>query len=238
MNLANISGSRERRARVLLIEDKPAIGDVIRELFELNGVTLDVSTSGDQGIAAARENRYDLIVLDVVLPDRDGLEICSQLRGADPYTAILLVTRTPSVSAKVAALKCGADDCVTPPFDAEELLARIEVLLRRATMGGKGEDFYEIGHLRFDFKNSEFLSQGQPIELSEREVRLLRYLIRHRGEVVTRQDLLKNVWGYPNVAYSRTVDVHIVRLRRKIEINPKSPSIILTVYGRGYRFTG
>ena len=235
MNLLNDSGSR---ARVLLIEDKPAIAVTIRELLELNGVTVHVSPSGEEGIAAARETRYDLIIVDVVLPDRDGLEICYELRGHDPYTAILLVTRATTASAKVAALRCGADDCVTLPFDLEELLARIEVLLRRAAMHGKREDFYEIGHLRLDFKNSEFTSHERRIELSEREVRLLRYLVRHRGEVVTRQELLKNVWGYPNLPYSRTVDVHIVRLRRKIEIDPNSPSIILTVYGRGYRFAG
>jgi two-component system alkaline phosphatase synthesis response regulator PhoP len=231
-------GARQERARVLLLEDKPVIATMIRELLNRAGAIVHVSRSGDDGMAAARATRYDLIIVDIALPDRDGLEICRELRGQDAYTALLLITGATTASMKVAALKCGADDCVTLPWNPEEFLARIEVLLRRSAMHGQRIDFYETGHLRFDFKNSEFSNQGQCIELSEREVRLLRYLIRHRGELVTRQELLTGVWGYSDLSYSRTVDVHMVRLRRKIEIHSHAPSIILTVYGRGYRFAG
>jgi two-component system alkaline phosphatase synthesis response regulator PhoP len=135
---------------------------------------------------------------------------------------------------KVVGLQDGADDYMTKPFEMEELLARVLAILRRAALAAK--DFYDIRGIQIDFKNSRIVRDGRTTELSEREARLLRYFVEHRGEVVSREQLLRVVWGYDFMPFSRTVDVHVAWLRQKIEIDPRQPVLIVTIHGRGYRF--
>ncbi|MGB9604935.1 MAG: response regulator transcription factor, partial [Bryobacteraceae bacterium] len=194
---------------------------------------------GEQGLAKASAGGFDLIILDVMLPRLSGFEVCRRLRQAGVETPILMLTARSQVVDKVVGLKTGADDYVTKPFDMMELLARIEALLRRApARTAKPADSYRFGAVQVDFRRAEVSRDGRPVNLSAREFALLRYLIEHRGAVLSREELLEKVWGYEPGTTTRTVDVHIAWLRQKLEENPKYPQFILTVRGLGYKFAG
>jgi len=225
--------------RILLIEDEPGLVLTLTDRLEREGYVVESATDGDTGLARASSGAFDLIILDLMLPRRGGLDVCRQLRQAGVQTPILMLTARSQVVDKVVGLQLGGDDYLTKPFDMMELLARVEALLRRAARGPVTSGaVYSFGPVRVDFKSAEVTRDGQPVALSAREFQLLRYLVENRGRVVSREELLKDVWGYHALPSTRTVDVHMAWLRQKLEANPKHPEFILTLRGLGYKFAG
>jgi two-component system alkaline phosphatase synthesis response regulator PhoP len=208
------------------------------------GFTVETATDGEAGLARALAETFDLILLDVGLPRKNGFDVCRDLRQRRVGVPIIMLTARGQVVDKVVGLKIGADDYVTKPFEMMELLARIEALLRRvpqsavAAGGDAATDVYQFGVIRADFRRAEVTRDGAPLELSAREFKLLRYLIEHRGATISRDELLNEVWGYNAMPSTRTVDVHIAWLRQKLEPNPHYPQFILTIHGLGYKFVG
>ena len=229
----------EPRRRVLLVEDEAALARTLTDLLHAEGYQVETRADGALALDAACEETHDLIVLDVMLPSMDGFEISDKLRKRGINTPIIMLTARDELGDKVEGLRSGADDYLTKPFEAEELLARIEALLRR-TYRDTGSDLmsYKFGDVQIDFARNQLIGSATRTDLTEQESRLLRYLVRHRGEVVSREALLTEVWGYRSIPFTRTVDVHVAWLRQKIEPNPKSPRYITTVRGKGYRFDG
>ena len=200
----------------------------------------DVESEGDavRGLATGSTRTFDLILLDVMLPGGNGFDVCRTLRQRGVQTPILMLTARGQVVDRVVGLKLGADDYLVKPFEMAELLARVEALLRRGaptSPPGVGETF-RFGDISIDFRKAEVTKSGQPIELSAREFKLLRYFVEHRGAALSRDELLNEVWGYNAMPSTRTVDVHVAWLRQKIEDNPRHPQHIHTVHGLGYKF--
>jgi two-component system alkaline phosphatase synthesis response regulator PhoP len=203
------------------------------------GYAVDAAGDGEAGLARAASGGYDLIVLDVMLPRMSGFDVCREVRQRGVTTPILMLTARGQVVDKVVGLKLGADDYLTKPFETIELMARLEALLRRRSSSPQaGGDAYRFGGIVVDFRRMEVTREGQPIDLSAREFKLLRHFIAHRGSTLSRDALLTDVWGYDEMPMTRTVDVHVAGLRQKIEANPKSPEYILTIHGLGYKFAG
>jgi two-component system alkaline phosphatase synthesis response regulator PhoP len=225
--------------KILLVEDEANLVITLSDRLGSEGWVVDVARDGKQGLDRALEEPFDLIILDVMLPLKNGLDVCRDLRQNGLTTPILMLTARSQTVDKVLGLKIGADDYLTKPFDMLELLARIEALLRRApsTPAGQGP-IRHFGAIRVDLRRAEVWRDGQPVALFAREFQLLRYLIDHPGATLSRQELLKEVWGYGARTSTRTVDVHIAGLRQKLESNPKKPRLILTIQGLGYKFAG
>lgn len=224
---------------ILLIEDEPGLVLTLSDRLMQAGYQIDTAQNGISGQARAEQHPYDLLILDLMLPGKPGLEVCHELRQRGLRMPILMLTARSQVMDKVVGFKLGADDYLTKPFEMAELLARIEALLRRsqaAPAAPRPEAAWECGPLRIDRQRAEVYRDQQRIELSAREYRLLCYLIEHRGEVLSRDTLLNEVWGYNAMPSTRTVDVHVAWLRQKLEPNPRHPRFILTVHGLGYRF--
>ncbi|MFL6192621.1 MAG: response regulator transcription factor [Thermoanaerobaculia bacterium] len=225
--------------RVLIVEDDEAMSVALRDGFQYEGYSVTVAKDGEAGLQLATSEGADLILLDVMLPKMTGLDICKHLRGTGSEVPIIMLTARGQEIDKVLGLKLGADDYITKPFGFMELLARAEAVLRRSRgPATAAADVYRFGGLCIDFKRHEARKDGQPIDLSPREFQLLAYFIEHRGEVVTREKLLDTVWDYNAIPFTRTVDMHIAKLRKKIEDNPSDPRHIVTVHRLGYKFTG
>ncbi|MBI3209533.1 MAG: response regulator transcription factor [Candidatus Solibacter usitatus] len=225
-------------SRILLVEDEPGLLLTLTDLLESEGYSVETATTGPSGLAKAINGAFDLILLDVMLPGKSGYDVCRELRQQGKDVAILMLTAKTQVLDKVVGLKLGADDYLAKPFDPAELLARIEALLRRVTKDGLAPVArFRFGTVMADFEKGEVLKDGAPINLAGKELQLLRYLIDHRGKVLSRDEILKDVWEYQPDIFSRTVDVHVAWLRQKIEDNPQQPKHILTVRGSGYRFS-
>jgi two-component system alkaline phosphatase synthesis response regulator PhoP len=223
--------------RILLIEDEPGLVLTLSDLLVAEGYDVESAMDGPTGLAKASSDKYDLILLDVMLPGKSGFDVCRELRQRGRDTAILMLTAKTQVIDRVVGLKLGADDYLAKPFDPSELLARIEALLRRVQREKLTPVVrYQFGNIDIDFTKPEVLRCGEPVSLAAREMQLLRYLIDHRGKVLTREELLENVWEYQPDISTRTVDVHVAWLRQKLEENPQLPKHILTVRGSGYRF--
>jgi two-component system alkaline phosphatase synthesis response regulator PhoP len=223
--------------RLLLVEDEPGLRVTVSDLLAAEGYDVETAADGDGGLAQASSGRFDLILLDVMLPQRTGFEVCRELRQQGIDTAILMVTAKTQVVDRVVGLKLGADDYLAKPFDPAELLARVEALLRRVRNHGHAPvRSFRFGHVEIDFDRSEVRKRGRPVSLAGQELRLLRYLVDHRGAVVPRQELLRQVWEYNNHVSSRTLDVHVAWLRQKLEDHPQNPVHIQTIRGKGYRF--
>jgi two-component system, OmpR family, alkaline phosphatase synthesis response regulator PhoP len=225
--------------RVLIIEDERVLARTLRDMLMAAGYEVDTREDGRLGFEAATAGAYDLILLDVMLPSMDGFEVAETLRRKGVATPILMLTARDDLDDKVSGLKSGADDYLTKPFEVDELMARIEALLRRTSPKAGGElRQFDFGGMRADFINNRLIRKDKTVDLPDQESRLLRYFAEHRGEVVSRETLLKEVWDYKAVPFTRTVDVHVSWLRQKIEADPKDPRFIVTVHGRGYRFEG
>lgn len=226
------------KKKILLVEDEPGLVLTLRDRLNKEGYEVDTAMQGDQGLSMALTGIYDLVVLDLMLPGKSGFDICRDLRQQRSPVPILIVTARDQVVDKVVGLKLGADDYLTKPFDTLELLARIEALLRRsaAAQSPEAASVHQVGTLRIDLRSTSAWRDGIRIDLSAREFELLRYFVSHPGETISRETLLKEVWGYAAPPNTRTVDVHIAWLRQKLELNPKQPKLILTVPGFGYRF--
>ena len=223
---------------ILLIEDEPGLVLTLKDRLTREGYEVEAIQDGNAGLAAAMRGQADLIVLDLMLPGKSGLDICRDLRQRGIETPILMLTARGQTVDKVLGLKLGADDYMTKPFEMPELLARVEVLMRRNRNAPGGAAFYSFGDIEVDLRRSTAVRRGESIALSTREFELLRYFIEHRGAAVSRDELLSNVWNYDAGTTTRTVDVHVAWLRQKLEDDPKRPQWILTVHGLGYKFLG
>ncbi|HET9532390.1 MAG TPA: response regulator transcription factor [Blastocatellia bacterium] len=224
--------------RVLIVEDDQAMAVALRDGFEYEGYSVTVARDGALGLRLATEKDLDLIILDVMLPKMSGLDICKQLRSEGNDIPIILLTARGQEIDKVLGLKLGADDYVTKPFSFMELAARVEAVLRRATKHSEKVEVFQFGDMTLDFKKCEATRSGLPMDLSPREFKIMKYFIEHRGEVVTRDQLLDAVWGYDSFPLTRTVDTHIAKLRQKIEPDAGNPHYIITVHRAGYKFIG
>lgn len=223
-------------SRVLVVEDDEAMAVALRDGFVYEGYEVTVARDGEAGLALAREQPPDLMILDVMLPRMNGLEVCKLLRGEGSELPIIMLTARGQEIDKVLGLKLGADDYVTKPFSFMELMARVEAVLRRAHPGGRTQQAAQrFGDVTVDLARHEASKGGVPLELSPREFRLLGYLLERRGEVVSREELLDAVWGYDSIPFTRTVDTHIAKLRKKIEDDPADPRHIITVHRLGYK---
>lgn len=225
-------------SKILIVEDEPDMVTGLRDNFELEGYKVIVARDGEEGLKKALEEKPDLIVLDLMLPKMSGLDVCRNLRKSSFNAPILMLTARGQELDKVLGLEVGADDYITKPFGLNELLARVRAHLRRATHAVSTIENYAFGDVAVDFQKFKASKNKQPIELSPREFELLKFLVNHRGETVTREQLLDAVWGYDAMMFTRTVDNHIAKLRQKIEDDPESPAFIMTVHRVGYRFIG
>jgi two-component system alkaline phosphatase synthesis response regulator PhoP len=221
--------------RLLIVEDDAALALALRDGFQYQGYAVSVASDGAEGLRLARQLDVDLVILDVMLPRMSGLEVCRELRALRDDVPILMLTARTQEADKVEGLRLGADDYVTKPFSFVELEARVEALLRRVARRVE-PDVLRVGDLALDFKRLRATRAGAELELSAREFAILSCLLARRGEAVSREELLQRVWGYERLPFTRTVDMHIAKLRRKIERDPAEPELILTVHGRGYRF--
>jgi len=224
--------------KILLVEDEEGLILTLTDRLESEGFEVVSANDGLAGFDAAISQPFDLILLDVMLPKKNGYDVCRDLRQKGISTPILMLTAKGETIDKVLGLKLGADDYLTKPFEVIELLARIEALLRRspAHSNGHSHDAFRFGDITVDFKRADVAKSGLPVELSAMEFKLLQYLIENRGVVHSRDHLLDQVWGYDAMPSTRTVDVHIAWLRQKLEANPKHPKFIQTVHGLGYKF--
>ena len=225
--------------RVLLVEDEEGLVLTLSDRLQSEGFDVTSAIDGEEGFRKATENYFDLIILDIMLPKKNGLDVCRDLRKEGIETPILMLTAKGETIDKVLGLKLGADDYLTKPFEIMELLARIEALLRRSVKGlQKSPGAFQFGDIEIDFKRAEVFRNEAVVDLSAMEFKLLQFLIENRGDVHSRDELLDAVWGYDAMPTTRTVDVHIAWLRQKLEVNPKHPRFIQTVHGLGYKFVG
>src|SRR6266568_7182284 len=224
-------------SRILLIEDEPGLVLTLSDLLAAEGHTVETATDGPTGLAKATNEPFDVIILDVMLPGKNGFDVCREIRQRGSDVAILMLTAKTQIIDRVVGLKLGADDYLTKPFDPAELLARVEALLRRVAKKKPTAVLrFEFSHVEADFESGQVMKNGAPVSMAAKELQLLRYLIDRRGTVVTREDLLQHVWEYQSDVSSRTIDVHIAWLRQKLEDNPQKPVHIQTIRGKGYRF--
>ena len=224
--------------RILLVEDEEALRMTLRDRLEGEGYGFDCAADGNEGLRKALEGNFDLILLDVMLPGKKGLDVCREIRKAGLVAPVIMLTARGQTVDKVVGLKIGADDYVTKPFETVELLARIEALLRRASTPPAAAGTHQFGRLEIDLRGTSVKRAGKVVPLSAREFQLLRYFVEHKGTTLSREVLLKEVWGYSKDAFTRTVDVHVASLRQKLEKDPKNPALVLTVAGLGYKFSG
>lgn len=228
-------------ASILLVEDQEELVLTLGDRLRSEGYVVDVAYDGNAGLEKAVSSPFDLFILDIMLPHRSGLELCTEMRRSGLTAPILLLTARGQSVDKVVGLKLGADDYVTKPFDTLELMARIEALLRRAPIRADGplragEEVYRFGALVMDVKRARVTRNETIVNLTAREFYLLRYFAEHQGIPLTRDELLREVWGHRGGTFTRTVDMHVASLRQKIEESPKKPELIITVPGIGYRF--
>jgi len=222
---------------VLVVEDEQVLRNALEVRLRAEGYVVDTAADGDEGLLKATELPFDLIILDIMLPYRSGLDVCRGVRQKGLATPILMLTVRDQTVDKVVGLSIGADDYLTKPFEAPELIARIQTLLRRVPVRA-GQVVHQIGTLRVDVQRETVMRNGKPVKLTSREFRLLCYLMERTGSTVPRTELLNSLWGHEEGTSTRTIDVHVASLRRKLEYNPKRPELILTTPGVGYKFVG
>ena len=223
-------------ARILIVEDEPDIALGLEEDLTRHGYDVAVARDGDAAVRQGRDEAWDVILLDVMLPYRDGFEVCRELRRGGVTTPIIMLTAKTQEAEKVLGLELGADDYVTKPFSNNELRARIAAVRRRFTHDEAG--VFRFGDCEVDFDRAEVRRGGQPVDATALELRLLGTLIRSRGRVLTRQQLIQQAWGPDTYIGDRVVDTHILHLRKKIEPVPARPQFLQSVRGIGYRFDG
>ncbi len=228
----------EPRHRVLVVEDEPALVDSIRYALEVEGFDVVTATTGRDALARARSSNPSLVLLDVMLPESSGLDVCRELRSESDVPIIMLTARD-SEADKVAGLELGADDYVTKPFSTRELMARVRAHIRRSMRSGTFADANEVlrgGRIELDLDAHVARLAGEPVKLRPKEFDLLESLMRRKNRLATRENLIDDVWGPTYFGDTKTLDVHIKRLREKLEVEPSSPKSIVTVRGLGYKF--
>lgn len=229
--------------RILLVEDEPGLVLTLTDRLTSEGYQVESARDGEKGLERASAESFDALILDVMLPRKNGFDVCRDLRQRNVTTPILMLTARGQIVDKVVGLKLGADDYLTKPFEMMELLARVEALLRRAATPAQAPaisaaETYQFDSIKIDFRRAEVVRDGDKIELSAKEFQLLRYFVEHREATLSRDELLNEVWGYDAMPTTRTVDVHVAWLRQKLEPNPRHPIFILTIHGMGYKFVG
>ncbi len=222
--------------KILLIEDEEALRMTLSDRLVTEGYAVDCAADGQEGLSKATGKAFDLVILDIMLPLKNGFDVCREIRQSGLATPILILTARGQTIDKVVGLKLGADDYLTKPFEMAELMARIEALLRRSPGKVAAGATCQIGRLRIDFRGTTVTRDDEIINLSAREFQLLRYFVEHRGATLSRDELLTNVWGYNTATFTRTIDMHVAGLRQKLEDDPKQPRLIVTVPGLGYKF--
>ncbi len=229
----------DMKNKILLVEDEPSLVLTLSDRLESEGYAVETVGDGENALARLRQAAFDLVLLDVNLPGKNGFDVCKELRKMGKQLPVLMLTARRQVVDKVVGLKLGADDYLTKPFDMAELLARVEALLRRANHPlVDPKESYVFGNIQVNFERSQVTRDGEDVPMSALDFKLLRYFIEHRGENLSRERLLDEVWGYDAMLYTRTVDVHVAGLRQKVEDNPSHPKYILTVHRVGYKFVG
>ena len=224
--------------KVLIVEDDDAMATALKDGFTYEGYEVALARDGEAGLKMARGAAPDVVVLDVMLPKMSGLDVLKRLRSEGSSLPVIMLTARSQEIDKVLGLKLGADDYVTKPFGFMELMARVEALLRRTSGGARHAEVYGFGDVVVDFKRAELKKRGVAVEVTARELKLLEYFIAHRGEVIPRERLLEQVWDYDSTPLTRTVDMHVAKLRKKIEDDAADPRFIVTVHRMGYKFTG
>jgi DNA-binding response OmpR family regulator len=221
--------------RILVVEDDRAVQRALRRLFETEGFAVEISADGKSALEAFRNTAPAAIVLDLRLPAMSGRDVCREIKQQSPSLPIIVLSATSDVSDKVLLLELGADDYVTKPFSPRELLARVRAALRRNLRTGTGEVVAFDG-ISVDFTKMEVIREGEPVGLTAQEFKTLKFLVQNAERVISRDELLNEVWGYHNYPSTRTVDNHILKLRQKLEKDPANPVHFRTVHGMGYKF--
>ncbi|MCP4605051.1 MAG: response regulator transcription factor [Proteobacteria bacterium] len=224
--------------KILIVEDDHSMAVALKDGFEFEGYSVDLAGDGNTALRLVREVSPDLVLLDVMLPQMSGLDVCKQLRQDGMNLPIIMLTARGQEIDKVLGLKLGADDYITKPFSFMELAARVEAVLRRTVPKQEKHLTYRFGNVVVDFKKSEVRKNNQLVNLSAREFRLLQYFIEHQGEVIERDMLLDAVWDHNNPPLTRTVDMHVAKLRKKLEDQTTDPRHFITVHRLGYKFVG
>ena len=222
--------------KILVVDDEVLLVKGIKFNLESEGYTVDCCYDGETAVNMARENRYDLIILDLMMPKKDGLQACQEIRGFSTVPIIMLTARSEDAD-KLMGFESGADDYVTKPFNILELKARVRALIRRASIAAPAEKesaALRCGHISLDEQSRSAFKNGQPVELTMKEFDLMLFLMKNPGKVYSRENLLDLVWGYDYLGDTRTVDVHVRRLREKLELDPARPQHIMTKWGVGY----
>jgi DNA-binding response OmpR family regulator len=222
-------------SRILIVDDEPEIVRGLEDNLRFEGYQTFAAADGREALAAAAREAPDLILLDIMMPGLSGWDVCRELRSKGIDVPIIMLTARGEEGDRVRGLELGADDYITKPFSLRELLARVRAVLRRPGPRQKVEEF-AFGDARVRVRGRQAFRAGREVGLTRKEFDLLVYLLEHRGEVVTRERLLDEVWGYERFPTTRTVDTHVLRLRRKFEADPDRPAFILTVHGQGYKF--
>jgi two-component system alkaline phosphatase synthesis response regulator PhoP len=222
--------------KILIVEDEKDMVIGLKFNLEARDYTVIAAYDGEEGYQKALEEQPDLVILDLMLPKRNGYEVCKSLKQEIPELPIIILTAKSQEAEIVTGLELGADDYITKPFSVLELLARIKAVLRRVISGTQIPEVYRSGDLEINFRKYSARKKGQSLTLSPREYEIIKYFIERRGEIISREDLLNQVWGYDSYPNTRTVDAHIAKLRQKIEDNPENPELIITIHGTGYKF--
>ena len=223
-------------AKILIVEDEPTIAMGLKNDLKLEGHAVEVAADGETAVRRAGEGAFDLILLDLMLPRKDGLTVCRELRHAGVRTPIIMLTAKSQEAEKVVGLELGADDYITKPFSPLELRARVKAMLRRAA--GDAPEVYRFGDVELDFTRAEVRRAGKAVEVTSLEFKLLAVFVRRRGRILSRERLLDEVWRPDSSPTDRVINNHIMNLRRKIEPDPEEPRYLISVRGLGYRFDG
>lgn len=224
--------------KVLVVDDEEHIVELLKFNLENTGYKVITANNGNDAISLAKENKPDLVLLDLMLPGMDGFDVCKEIKRNTETrkTAIIMLTAKGEEFDKILGLELGADDYITKPFSVRELMARVKAVLRRYTKSDESSEKFVFGDIEADFENHSVICAGEKIELTLKEFELLEVLVKNRGKILTREMLLDKIWGYEYIGESRTVDVHIRYLRKKVEKDDKNPKFIETIRGVGYRF--
>jgi two-component system, OmpR family, response regulator RegX3 len=223
--------------RILIVEDERTLALGLSDLFSGAGYSVCTAVSGEEAGTRCSAERFDIVLLDILLPGKSGFDVCAEIKTRSPQLPVVMLSARTTSTDKVHGLRIGADDYVGKPFDAIELLARVEAVLRRA-QPPLPTTVLTVDDLRIDVQRGEVYRHDVPIRMSARQFQLLLYLAERRGQLVTREQLQRDVWGFAEDVSTRTVDIHIARLRKVIERNPARPRLVVTVQGLGYRFLG
>lgn len=222
--------------KILIIEDEKDLVTGLKFNLEARDYQVIAAYDGETGYRKALVEKPDLVILDLMLPKLNGYEVCKRLKKEAPDIPIIMLTAKSQEAEIVTGLELGADDYITKPFSVLELLARINTVLRRVRSGSEIPEVYQFGNLEINFKKYVAFKKGKSLKLSPREYEILRHFVKKQGEIISRDDLLNQIWGYDSFPNTRTVDAHIAKLRQKIEDEPEDPKLIVTVHGLGYKF--